>query len=48
MNPSFDRSGPAGLPPPFVTLHRALRSVVQRLPVAPPSLLAARLLDRVL
>lgn len=48
MIPSFDRKVPAGLPPLLVPLHLRLRGLVQRLPVAPPSRLAARVLDRVL
>lgn len=48
MNPSLDRTVPAGLPAALVPLHRRLRGFVSRLPVAPPSLLAARVLDRVL
>ncbi len=48
MNQSLDRTVPAGLPALLVPLHRRLRGLVERLPVAPPSLLAARLLDRVL
>ena len=48
MNPSLERSVPAGLPGFLVPLHLRLRGLVARLPVAPPSLLAARLLDRVL
>ena len=48
MNPLLDRAVPAGLPPLLAPLHRRLRGLVQRLPVAPPSLLAARVLDRAL
>lgn len=48
MNPAADRSVPAGLPALLVPLHLRLRGLVQRLPVAPPSQLAARVLDRVL
>jgi predicted lipid carrier protein YhbT len=48
MNAAFDRAVPAGLPPLLVPMHLRLRGLVQRLPVAPPSLLAARVLDRVL
>lgn len=48
MNPSLDRTVPAGLPAALVPLHRRLRGFVSRLPVTPPSLLAARVLDRVL
>ena len=48
MNPSLERSVPAGLPGFLVPLHLRLRGLVARLPVAPPSLFAARLLDRVL
>lgn len=48
MNPSLDRTVPAGLPAALVPLHRRLRGFVARLPVTPPSLLAARVLDRVL
>ena len=43
-----DRSVPPGLPAFLTPLHLRLRSLVQRLPVAPPSFLAARVLDRVL
>lgn len=48
MNPRLDQSVPAGMPAVLVPLHLRLRSLVARLPVAPTSLLAARLLDRVL
>ena len=49
MNPSsLDRGVPAGLPQLLVPLHRRVRGLVERLPVTPPSLLAARVLDRVL
>jgi O2-independent ubiquinone biosynthesis accessory factor UbiT len=48
MNPLLDRTVPAGMPAVLVPLHLRLRSLVARLPVAPPSLLAARLLDRAL
>ncbi len=48
MNPSLDRGVPAGLPALLVPLHHRLRGIVQRLPVAPPSQLAALVLDRVL
>ncbi|MBS0442795.1 MAG: SCP2 sterol-binding domain-containing protein [Proteobacteria bacterium] len=49
MNPSsLDRGVPAGLPQLLVPLHRRVRGIVERLPVTPPSLLAARVLDRVL
>lgn len=48
MNPSLDRSVPAGLPPLLLPLHRRLRALVQRLPIAPPSQCAALVLDRVL
>lgn len=48
MTPSLDRTVPAGLPAALVPLHRRLRGFVSRLPVTPPSLLAARVLDRVL
>lgn len=48
MNPSLDRTVPAGLPPLLLPLHRRLRGLVQRLPIAPPSRLAALVLDRVL
>lgn len=48
MNPCLDRTVPAGLPAALVPLHRRLRGLVERLPIAPPSLLAARVLDRVL
>ncbi|MFT3666676.1 ubiquinone anaerobic biosynthesis accessory factor UbiT [Piscinibacter sp.] len=43
-----DRRVPAGLPPFLAPLHLRLRGAVERLPVGPPSLLAARVLDRVL
>lgn len=46
--PSHDRRVPPGLPAFLTPLHLRLRSLVQSLPVAPPSFLAARVLDRVL
>ncbi len=48
MNIPFDRTVPAAMPAFLRPLHLRLRSLVQRLPVAPPSFLAARVLDRVL
>lgn len=44
----LDRSVPPGLPAFLTPLHLRLRSLVQALPVLPPSYLAARVLDRVL
>ncbi len=43
-----DRLVPPGLPAFLTPLHLRLRNLVQRLPVAPPSFVAARVLDRVL
>lgn len=48
MTPSLDRSVPAGLPAFLVPLHRYVRGLVERLPVTPPSFVAAKVLDRVL
>ncbi len=48
MNTTLDTTVPAGLPELLRPLHRRVRALVQRLPVSPPSLLAARVLDRVL
>jgi predicted lipid carrier protein YhbT len=48
MNPSLDRTVPAGLPVFLVPLHRRIRGLVERLPVTPPSFVAAQVLDRVL
>lgn len=48
MNPSRDRTVPAGLPDFLVPLHRRVRAWVEQLPVTPPSFVAARVLDRVL
>lgn len=48
MRPALDPRVPAGLPAFLVPLHRRVRGVVERLPVTPPSFVAARVLDRVL
>lgn len=48
MNTPLARDVPPGLPAALVPLHRRLRRLVQRLPVTPPSFVAAQLLDRVL
>ena len=42
------RTVPAGLPAFLVPAHLRIRSVVERLPVAPPSFVLARVLDRLL
>lgn len=39
---------PPGLPPFLAPVHRRLAALVERLPTAPPSFVAAKLLDRVL
>jgi len=43
-----DADLPHGLPPMLAPLHRRLRTLVERLPVQPPSFVAARALDQVL
>ncbi len=48
MNTLSPRPVPAGLPSVFAPLHRRVSAWVERLPTAPPSWLAARVLDRVL
>lgn len=48
MIPSAERAVPAGLPPFLAPLHRRVCSVLERLPIAPPSFLLAQVLDRVL
>ena len=48
MSAHVDRGVPDGLPPLLVPLHRRIRGWVERLPIAPPSFLAAKLLNRVL
>ena len=48
MNRRLDRGVPAGLPPLLVPLHRRIRGWVEQLPIAPPSFVAARVLNRVL
>ncbi len=48
MNPSLEPAVPAGLPAFLAPLHRRVCSVVERLPIAPPSFVLARVLDRVL
>jgi len=48
MSDVRDRTVPAGMPAFLVPLHQRMRRLVERLPVTPPSFLAARVLDRVL
>jgi predicted lipid carrier protein YhbT len=48
VNAALDHSLPAGLPAFLAPLHRRISALVERLPTAPPSFAAARVLDRVL
>ena len=48
MNPLSARPVPDSLPALLAPLHRRVSAWVERLPTAPPSWLAARVLDRVL
>jgi predicted lipid carrier protein YhbT len=48
MSAPVDRTIPAGLPAFLAPLHRRVVQLVERLPVTPPSFVAARVLDRVL
>lgn len=45
---THDSDLPRGLPPMLAPLHRHLRALVERLPVQPPSFVAARVLDQTL
>lgn len=45
---AHDADLPRGLPPMLAPLHRRLRTLVERLPVQPPSFVAARVLDQAL
>ena len=48
MTPAHETPVAAGLPAPLAAAVQRLRAVVRRLPVQPPSFVAARLLDRLL
>jgi predicted lipid carrier protein YhbT len=48
MNKPLERGVPAGLPAFLAPMHRRISGWVERLPVLPPSFVAARLLDRAL